>query len=129
MNMTKYAFMEQERAVLYADMNGTNGHEEINGGMFVFNLPEGIYFALELSGLPENQALPFHVHEGTICENSGEKTIVLPDVNSDSRGNASMKFYIDKTSLSDISGKVIMLHEMIDGEEPKIACGVLKRIL
>lgn len=129
MNMTKYAFMEQERAVLYADMNGTNGHEEINGGVFVFNLPEGLYFALELSGLPKNKALPFHVHEGTICENSGEKTIVLPDVNSDSRGNASMKFYIDKTSLSDISGKVIMLHEMIDGEEPKIACGVLKRIL
>lgn len=129
MNMTKFAFMEQERAVLYADMNGTNGHEEINGGVFVFNLPEGLYFALELSGLPKNRALPFHVHEGTICENSGEKTIVLPDVNSDSRGNASMQFYIDKTSLSDISGKVIMLHEMIDGEEPKIACGVLKRIL
>ncbi|MBP1563934.1 MAG: hypothetical protein J6C38_09505 [Oscillospiraceae bacterium] len=129
MNMTKYAFMEQERAVLYADMNGTNGHEEINGGVFVFNLPEGLYFALELSGLPKNKALPFHIHEGTICEKSGEKTIVLPDVNSDSRGNASMQFYIDKTRLSDISGKVIMLHEMIDGEEPKIACGVLKRIL
>ena len=46
MNMTKYAFMEQERAVLYADMNGTNGHDEINGGVFVFNLPEGLYFAL-----------------------------------------------------------------------------------
>ena len=129
MNMTKYAFMEQERAVLYADMNGTNGHDEINGGVFVFNLPEGLYFALELSGLPKNKALPFHVHEGTICENSGEKTIVLPDVNSDSRGNASMQFYIDKTRLSDISGKVVMLHKKIDGDEPKIACGVLKRIL
>ena len=78
MNMTKFAFIEQDRAVLYADMNGTNGHEEINGGMFVFNLPEGIYFALELSGLPENQALPFHVHEGTLCENSGEKAISSP---------------------------------------------------
>lgn len=129
MNMTKFAFIEQDRAVLYADMNGTNGHEEINGGMFVFNLPEGIYFALELSGLPENQALPFHVHEGTLCENSGEKAIILPDVNSDSRGNASMQFYIDKTRLSDISGKVVMLHKKIDGDEPKIACGVLKRIL
>ena len=129
MNMTKYAFMEQERAVLYADMNGTNGHEEINGGVFVFNLTEGLYFALELSGLPKNKALPFHIHEGTICENSGEKTIVLPDVNSDSRGNASMQFYIDKTRLSDISGKVVMLHKKIDGDEPKIACGVLKRIL
>ena len=129
MNMTKFAFIEQDRAVLYADMNGTNGHEEINGGVFVFNLPEGLYFALELSGLPKNQALPFHVHEGTICANAGEKAIILPDVNSDSRGNASMKFYIDKTRLSDISGKVIMLHEKIDGDEPKIACGVLKRIL
>ncbi|MCI7691484.1 MAG: hypothetical protein MSR67_03750 [Oscillospiraceae bacterium] len=129
MNMTKFAFIEQDRAVLYADMNGTNGHEEINGGVFVFNLPEGIYFALELSGLPENQALPFHVHEGTLCENSGEKAIILPDVNSDSRGNASMQFYIDKTRLSDISGKVVMLHKKIDGDEPKIACGVLKRIL
>ena len=127
--MTKFAFIEQDRAVLYADMNGTNGHEEINGGVFVFNLPEGIYFALELSGLPENQALPFHVHEGTLCENSGEKAIILPDVNSDSRGNASMQFYIDKTRLSDISGKVVMLHKKIDGDEPKIACGVLKRIL
>ena len=129
MNMTKFAFIEQDRAVLYADMNGTNGHEEINGGVFVFNLPEGLYFALELSGLPENQALPFHVHEGTLCENSGEKAIILPDVNSDSRGNASMQFYIDKTRLSDISGKVVMLHKKIDGDEPKIACGVLKRIL
>lgn len=129
MNMTKFAFIEQDRAVLYADMNGSNGHEEINGGVFVFNLPEGIYFALELSGLPENQALPFHVHEGTLCENSGEKAIILPDVNSDSRGNASMQFYIDKTRLSDISGKVVMLHKKIDGDEPKIACGVLKRIL
>ena len=77
MNMTKFAFIEQDRAVLYADMNGTNGHEEINGGVFVFNLPEGLYFALELSGLPKNQALPFHVHEGTICANAGEKAISL----------------------------------------------------
>lgn len=127
MNMTKYAFIEQDRAVLYADMNGANG--EISGGVFVFNLPEGLYFALELSGLPKNRALPFHVHEGTICADAGEKAIVLPDVNSDSRGNASMQFYIDNTSLSDISGKVVMLHEKIDGDEPKIACGVLKRIL
>lgn len=129
MNMTKFAFIEQDRAVLYADMNGTNGHGQINGGVFVFNLPEGLYFALELSGLPKNQALPFHIHEGTICADAGEKAIILPDVSSDSRGNASMQFYIDKTRLSDISGKVIMLHEMIDGDEPKIACGVLKRIL
>ena len=129
MNMTKFAFIEQDRAVLYADMNGTNGHEQINGGVFVFNLPEGLYFALELSGMPKNQALPFHIHEGTICADAGEKAIILPGVSSDSRGNASMQFYIDKTRLSDISGKVIMLHEMIDGDEPKIACGVLKRIL
>ena len=40
-----------------------------------------------------------------------------------------MQFYIDKTRLSDISGKVVMLHKKIDGDEPKIACGVLKRIL
>lgn len=129
MNMTKFAFIEQDRAVLYADMNGTNGHEQINGGVFVFNLPEGLYFALELSGLPKTRALPLHIHEGTICADAGEKAIILPDVSSDSRGNASMQFYIDKTRLSDISGKVIMLHEKIDGDEPKIACGVLKRIL
>ena len=41
MNMTKFAFIEQDRVVLYADMNGTNGYEKINGGVFVFNLPEG----------------------------------------------------------------------------------------
>lgn len=129
MNMTKYAFMEQERAVLYADMNSTDGSGRINGGVFVFNLPEGLYFALELSGLPENSVLPFHIHEGTFCKNAGEKAIILPDVSSDSRGNASMQFFIDNAALWEISGKVIMLHEKTDGKEPEIACGVLTRIL
>lgn len=129
MNMTKFAFIEQERAVLYADMNGFGGNDEISGGVFVFNLPNGLYFALELSGLPKNQALPFHVHEGRICDNAGEKAVILPDVLSDARGNSSMQFYIDKIPLLDISGKVIMLHEKFDGEEPQIACGVLNRIL
>ncbi len=129
MNMTKYAFMEQERAVLYADMNGIDGYAGINGGVFVFNLPVGLYFALELSGLPHDSSLPFHVHKGSICDNAGEKALVLPDVVSDSIGNASAQFYTDAANLSDISGKVIMLHKKIDGEEPQIACGVLTRIL
>ena len=127
--MSKFAYIENERPVLSAKLRGTDGYENVVGEVLVHKLESGLCLCASFSGLPASQALPFHIHEGTSCENAGDHLFDLPDIMSDQSGEAYALYYFDRCSVSDIAGRVIMLHIKKEGKEPAIACGVLKRIL
>ena len=127
--MTKFSYIEEERPVLYAELHGTEGHDEIVGEVFIYHLTHGLCLCATFSKLPPSQNLPFHIHEGTSCDNAGGHIFEFPDIMSDKNGEAYAHYYFDKYSVSELAGKAIMLHIKVDGEEPAIACGVLKRVL
>lgn len=126
-----YSYAEQDRPVLGAELRGGEKYPDLRGKVFVYVLPGGIYLQGDFDKLPVNSTLGFHVHEGVLCENKGEKILILPDVMSDGTGVASMQVYLDKATHTDIAGKPIVVHlkdaEGKDGES--IACGLLRRIL
>lgn len=128
-NLSGFAFMEQDRPVLWASFSGSGDYPSLSGDMFVYNLPVGFYVSADFSGLPVSQQLPFHIHEGFFYESKGEKIVPLPDVFSDKKGKSSVQIYIDKMNVTDIAGKPAVLHIRTDSGEPEIACAVLQRIL
>lgn len=127
--MSRFSYMEQERPVLSAKLRGTDGFETVEGEVFVYYLPNGLYLSANFNNLPSSRDLPFHIHEGLICADAGGHLLELPDLFSDSFGEAAFRLYFDKQTLWEISGKPIMLHVKSDGKEPKIACGILERVL
>ncbi len=126
--MSRFSFIEQDLPVLSAKMKGVEGYENISGEIFVYKLEKGLCLYADFTGLPALQYLPFHIHEGTSCENAGGHLLEFPDVMSDSSGNASTHYCFDKLSVSEISGRAIVLHRKVGENEPKIACGILKFI-
>ncbi|MCH5196379.1 MAG: hypothetical protein J1F28_06680 [Oscillospiraceae bacterium] len=127
--MSKISYIEHERPVLSADLRGTEGHESVAGEVSVHKLENGLCLCASFTGLPASQYLPFHIHEGTSCENAGGHLLELPDIMSDRNGEAYAHYYFDRQNLSEISEHSIMLHVRKNGEEPAIACGVLKKVL
>ena len=129
-NVTKYAFMTQDRPVLRADMAGDADHPEVTGTVHVYTLPGGVYIQGDIAGLPASGNFAFHVHEGAVCGEPGKKLLVLPAVMSDGDGKASAQVQLDRVDTTQIAGKPIVLHIMENGEEKQmIACGLLERIL
>lgn len=129
-NVTKYAFMEQERPVLRADFTGSAEYPGLKGTVYVYILPEGIYLQGDIEGLPKSSDFAFHVHEGLLCEDPGEKLLALPDVMSSADGIASVQLHLDRVTHSRIAGRPIVLHLKTEsGEEVRVACGLLARIL
>ena len=127
--MSKFAYIENERPVLSAKLRGTDGYENVVGEVLVHKLESGLCLCASFSGLPASQALPFHIHEGFDCDSAGDHLLDLPDIISDRSGEAYALYYFDKYGVSDIAGRVIMLHIKKESKEPAIACGVLKHVL
>lgn len=127
--VTKYSFMEQERPVLTANIVGNSDYPNVNGTVNVYILPNGIYLQGDIEGLPETSDFAFHVHEGLVCEELGDKLLILPDAMSDAEGKASTQVYLDRVNSTQIAGKPIVMHLKSDGKETQIACGLLSRIL
>lgn len=130
-NIKKYAYAEQDRPVLGAELNGGEAYPGLLGKVFVYTLPDGIYLTGDFKELPPNSTLGFHVHEGILCENKGEKILILPDIMSDGSGAASMQVYLDRVVHNDIAGRPVVVHtKTAAGEDgASIACGLLARIL
>lgn len=129
-NVTKYAFVTQDRPVLIADIAGNADHPDVIGTVYVYTLPDGVYMQGDIVGLPASSNFSFHVHEGTVCGEPGEKLLVLPDVMSGEDGKASAQVQLDRVDSTQIAGRPIVLHlKAADGTEPQIACGLLVRIL
>lgn len=127
--MTRFSHIEEERPVLSAAFKGTEEYKEVVGEASVYLLSHGMCLCASFSNLPPSEKFPFHIHEGFDCERAGEHLLELPDIMSDKYGEAYALFYCDRYNLHEISGRAIMLHIKKNGEEPSIACGVLKRIL
>lgn len=128
-NVTEFAFAEQDRPVLEAELRGGEHYPDIRGKVYVYTLPNGIYLQGGFENMPINSDFAFHVHEGLLCEQKGEKILLLPDVFSDGEGNASAQIYLDRAEHSQIAGKPIVVHLKSNGEEITVACGLLRRVL
>lgn len=129
-NVQTYSFMSGERPVLEAELLGGAEYPDIKGYAYVYFLPDGIYVQADFDKLPENNVFGFHIHDGLLCENPGEKLLPLPDVYSDDNGKSSMQVYLDGKNSTQIAGRPIMLHLKRDGKDDLVvACGLLSRIL
>lgn len=128
-NVTDYAFMEQDRPVLETELLGGELYPDIRGKVYVYFLPGGIYLQGDFRNMPINSDFAFHVHEGLLCEEKGEKILLLPDIFSDGNGNASLQVYLDRALHSQIAGRPIVLHIKSGGDETTVACGLLRRVL
>ena len=127
--VTKYSFIEQDRPVLRAEIAGDADNPDVHGTVHVYFLQNGIYLQGDVEGLPKTSEFAFHVHEGLLCEDHGEKILILPDVMSDADGTASAQVYLDRVNSTQIAGRPIVLHLKADGKETQIACGLLSRVL
>ena len=115
---------------MQADIKGSAEYPDVRGTVHVYTLPGGIYLHADLEGLPKSCDHAFHIHEGSVCEQAGEKLLTLPDVMSGADGKASSQIQLDRMSLTQIAGRPIVLHIKEDGKEKQmIACGLLARIL
>ena len=128
-NVTGFAFVEQDRPVLEAELRGGEKYPEMRGKVYVYTLPGGIYLQCDFENMPKNSDFAFHVHEGLLCGQTGEKILLLPDVFSDGTGKASAQINIDRAEHSRIAGKPIVLHLKSGDEEITVACGLLRRVL
>lgn len=130
-NVGEYAYAEQDRPVLGAELRGGELYPELRGKVYVYVLPGGIYLQGDFTDLPPNSTLSFHIHEGLLCENKGEKLLILPDVMADGSGVASMQVYLDRITHTEIAGRPVVVHlQDSDGKDAEsIACGLLRRIL
>ncbi len=126
-----YSYAEQDRPVLGAELRGGEKYPDFRGKVFVYVLPGGIYLQGDFNNMPVNRSFGFHVHEGVLCENKGEKLLILPDIISDSSGVASMQVYLDSVTHTNIAGRPVVAHlKGADGKDAEsIACGLLRRIL
>lgn len=121
--------MEQERPVLQANVTGNADYPDLKGTVYIYTLPDRIYLQGDIEGLPKTSDFAFHVHEGLVCEEVGEKILVLPDAMSDADGKASTQIHLDRVNSTQIAGKPIIMHLKTDGKEVQIACGLLSRVL
>jgi len=137
--INKFAYIENERPALIADIRGGAAYPGIRGLIHMYWLPDAILLQSEFEGLSPSRVFGFHVHSGIICgtedgaepfaeagshfDNCGEGLWCgqhpyhagdLPPVFSDSSGYAAGQVYIDKATVAEYSGKPVVLHMMPD---------------
>lgn len=137
--MGKYAFIEQERPALVAQIRGSAAYPDVKGTAKLYWLPEGMYAVFELERLPPDSVLGFHIHDGlACCAVTGADTFAaagkhfsvcsedmqcgrhpyhagdLPSLFADEGGKASSQVFTRRTNVSEVSGKPIVVHRMTD---------------
>lgn len=151
-----YSYMAFERPALLGTISGGVGHSGINGTAAVFWLPQAVYFEAQVYGLPPSEVFGFHIHDGLVCgaaqdgfAEAGAHLSLCPDgtwcarhpyhagdlppLFSDEDGTAVMGVYLDRVTVSDISGRAVVIHGGRDDftTQPagnsgiRIACGIL----
>lgn len=138
-NIGKFAFIEQDRPALIAEIRGSAAYPDVSGTAKLYWLPEGMYCVFELEGLPPDAVLGFHIHDGLACSAVGDKEAFgasgkhfsvctddmqcgrhpyhagdLPHIFSDEDGKASLQVFTKRTDVSGVSGKPIVVHRMPD---------------
>lgn len=128
-NVTEFAFIEQDRPVLEAELRGGEKYPDMRGKVYVYDLPDGIYLQGDFQNMPKNSNFALHVHKGLLCAEIGDKLLEMPDIFSDGSGSASAQISVDRANHTQIADKPIVLHLKSNNEEIRVACGLLKRVL
>jgi Cu-Zn family superoxide dismutase len=144
-----------EVVMAISELRGSDEYPEINGRAIFKKKGEGVLVTFEVFGLPkgdslcDNRIFALHIHEGNSCAGNIEDPFAnaglhfnphdcehpehvgdLPPLFGNN-GYAYMSVYTDKFMISDVIGKVVIIHEMSDNfmTQPsgsagkKIACG------
>ena len=141
-----------------AEIKGSSKYSSIRGLVLFKETNKGILVTANIEGLPKSQGrckgnfFGFHIHTGTLCTGNKEDEFddALTHYNPndcihpyhagdlpqllENDGNAYMSILVNKFKLSEIVGKVIIIHDKPDDftTQPsgnsgnKIACGVIK---
>ena len=138
-----------------AHIRGSKKYPNIDGFVYFREVKNGVILTAKIKGLPQSKDkckgrfFGFHIHNGISC--TGNSTDPFADAGShytvnncphpyhtgdlppllENNGFAYMNVFINKFSLDDIIGKVIIIHDMPDDfkTQPsgnsceKIACG------
>lgn len=140
-----------------ADIKGNSNHPNISGFVFFEETQNGVIVTAQVEGLPQSQTnckgrfFGFHIHSGNSCTGNAQDEFAnagahynpnnclhpfhagdLPPL-IENNGCAYMSVLINKFKISDILGKVVIIHDMPDdfttqpsgNSGTKIACGVI----
>ena len=138
-----------------AEIKGSTDFPNINGFVYFRETKQGVMVTTKINGLPKPQNnctgrfFGFHIHEGASCNGNSQDEFAnanahlnptnclhpyhigdLPPL-VENNGYSYMEVLINKFKISDIIGKVIIIHDMPDDftSQPsgnsgtKIACG------
>ncbi len=147
--------IEFEPVMACADVKGSDKYPNINGRVIFKKKNDGVLVTAEILGLPSEtdncnyRIFAFHIHNGDSCTGNEKDSFSnagthfnpnncehpnhagdLPPLFGN-KGYAYMSVYTDRFCISDIIGKVIIIHDMPDdfktqpsgGAGEKIACG------
>lgn len=141
-------------AAAAAKIRGSEDYPNINGYVTFRQMKHGVLVTAEIHGLPYNEkdnmgVLAFHIHNGTSCTGNSDDPFAdadghynpkglkhpyhagdLPPLFSN-KGYAYMSVFTSRFKVSDIIGRVIIIHRDVDDfiTQPsgnagkKIACG------
>lgn len=157
-NIQNYAAMLMQPPHASAEMTGSDAYPNIHGIVRFYQTRNGVVIAAEIGGLPhshgacQHSVFGFHIHDGSQCEGdlhdpfSGAMSHYnpadcehpfhagdLPPLFGN-HGYALSVFLTDRFSLSEVIGKIVIIHGSPDdfttqpsgnaGE--KLACGEIK---
>lgn len=141
-----------------ANIKGGKQYPNINGVVYFKETKKGVLLTAKINGLPQSKNsckgrfLGFHIHSGSECSGNMEDKFANAGVHYnpnncahpfhvgdlppliENDGYAYMSVLINKFKISDIKGKVIIIHDMPDdfttqpsgNSGKKIACGVIE---
>lgn len=137
--VNRFAYMENERPALIANVKGNSVHPDIIGLINVYWLPGTFFLQADFEGLPPSRVFGFHIHDGLVCgtadgneafmaagshlNNCGEGVWCsrhpyhagdLPPIYSDTAGTANFQVYIDRATIAELSGKPVVVHGLPD---------------
>ncbi len=154
----RFRLKQNSNSDAYAHILGHSGYPQLNGTVTFRQTDNGVLVTARVFGLPDQQACSsgvfgFHIHEGADCTGSSNDPFSasrghynpkgcphpyhegdLPPLFSNN-GYAYMSVLTDRFSVSDIIGRVIIIHDKPDDftSQPsgnagnKIACGRIVR--
>lgn len=121
-----------------ADIKGGKKYPNINGEVFFKETKLGILIILKINGLPtsnnscKGRFFGFHIHEGSSCTGNSEDEFAnskshynptscphpfhigdLPPL-IENNGFAYMSFLVNKFTIEEIIGKVVIIHDLPD---------------
>lgn len=153
-------YMGYELVLALADVKGSDKYPGINGRVVFKKKGDGVLVTAEIMGLPyeiencHDKVFGFHIHEGDSCTGNESDPFAnagghynpngcehpmhagdLPPLFGNN-GYAYLSFYTDRFDISEIIGRVIIIHDMSDdfktqpsgNSGEKIACGKIMPI-